>query len=245
MKKFEGYNTIQTGCILKFFAPTSNFSLLSQKDLYSSLMLKKYVFSIGFILLIIFFIQYSWPRVNKNKEYESKSKNTPNLIITNEDQVPIGFGIPIQKNILAAPDHLFTTHKNLFYKNTPLQIKLRDFEHDLIFLETPWPLPLQKWSSEIPLLGETLFWTYQSETKNARVEALNTEFYTDQTLGSKKNLLLLGGIILPGESGTALQKDSGDIVGMMIGADSLKHQSYALRGDIIWKVAQENDLLTE
>jgi len=175
---------------------------------------------------------------------EDKSGSFPSyIILQNSDGRVIGAATEIEANVFVTADHLLEKSKSLFHEGQKVQILGRDFEHDLMVFSLGIPR-LKSWVNEHNILvnegqvGDKVFWFDGEQFREESILSVLEDFIIEDHV--KKNLMVLSGIISPGDSGMPVFNNEGGIQGILIGADKAENISFAVSADIILQFITEN-----
>lgn len=163
---------------------------------------------------------------------EQSVSTPPNFIVLeNESGAVLGRGFAVNSKTGVAPDHLFEREKALYWKGELLEVLVRDFEKDIIIFRLPKKeVETVELSNVSPTVGRKLFW-FDEMPHQVEVLGMGVDFQANGQV--KRDLILLSGVTNVGASGSVLYDKSGLVLGMIIGADSEKGQTFAVRTDSI------------
>ena len=149
----------------------------------------------------------------------------------------VGKAIPFEKNIYITPDHLWQKTGKLYFEGKPIEVLVRDFRHDVLFFTLKKELSQSvSWHNVPPSLGQKLYWFDGFQIHKTTVLGVNESFIAEDKI---INLMSVEGKLEPGDSGTPLFDDRGNIYGMLISTDVERKRSYFVRADIIRELSEE------
>ncbi len=163
---------------------------------------------------------------------------TPDFIVLSDlNKQPLGRAFLVSKNIGIAPDHLYEVSNELFYENEKIEILARDFENDILaFKVEKENKVILELSNMPPDIGKQVYW-FDGKQKISNILAVGVEFKAD--FKKKRNLISFSGEALPGASGGIVFDENQKVWGMIIGADVIKKEIFAVRSDVIKQFVKE------
>ena len=162
------------------------------------------------------------------------------LALEDEFGNTLGFATQLRPSIFVAPDHLWQTAGELYYKNHPIEVLARDFRHDILFFTVPEAVFVYNtgWSSNPPGVGQALSWQEDLVLAEATVFSAKADFAIGNT--AVEDLMQIDVATSPGNSGKPLfNVQTNRIYGMLVATDTIKDVSYFVRSDVILTLAAE------
>lgn len=190
---------------------------------------------------------------------------TQSISLFNAQKTKIGHAIRLEKNLYLTPDHLFEkNYKKIFYKNnqekfSEIEVKMRDFSHDLLFFSLPQK-PQKNIFPAIFTQREKQAKTQKAHQKNVPNIFYLSNFSTDKKNHIKstkiltqisnidiehlslKNLKTIPQQFPKGQSGLPFSDIHGNISGILIASHQSKQKSYILPSHQIQKVYRDGYL---
>ncbi len=187
-------------------------------------------------LVVILFL--SACSIEKSVEIDHGNTIPSVIVLENSESEIVGKAIPFSASIYVAPDHLWQSAGELFFQGKPIEVLVRDFQHDVLFFEPKqsgwYETPL--WKDNPPAVGEVLSWFDGFQLHKVKVVGSEETFFSYDEI---TNLMSVETVLEPGDSGSPLFDEMGNIYGMLIGTDIEKNKSYFVRSDIIQDLAAE------
>ncbi len=163
----------------------------------------------------------------ENKITPPPLPSTKTVLIQNQAGEELGHGIEIAPYQYLTVDHLLRNRSSLYVKNNPTRVKARSTKNDLLWINQGGTIPpdfLSSLNKESPKIGEEVHWKSDEGLRKAVVTQLNQELMIERK--RVESLGTISQLVARGDSGKPLLDQSGKVVGLIVGGDKRKDQSY-------------------
>ena len=161
----------------------------------------------------------------------------PFLLLEGSDGVSVSYGVPLNESVVMTADHVWQKHDSLHWNEHELEVLLRDFDHNVVFLLLPgWRGGVPDFSDVPPALGNQL---YRLDPEKG-VVSLQVQAFDAENKHQVAEKVILDGDATECTSGSPIFDAEGTVYGVLVGADLSQKTAQIARIDSVMSFWEAN-----